>query len=134
MGLFKIALSNIIRRKRKMSFLVVGLLVGVATVVALISIVAAMRLELGNELDKFGPNIVITPRFQGLELNYGQQVTEVLSDVKPLTASDVPLIKAIPDGDSINLYYGGADTSMSLATGSIKQLLRWIDEHGVPPA
>jgi predicted GH43/DUF377 family glycosyl hydrolase len=37
------------------------------------------------------------------------------------------------DGDTINLYYGGADTSMSLATGSIKQLLRWLDEHGAPP-
>lgn len=103
MGLFQIALSNIIRRQRKMFFLVVSLLVGVATVVALISIVAAMKLELGNELDKFGPNIVIAPRFEGLELNYGLQVAEVLSDVKPLTASDVPLIKAIPDGDSINL-------------------------------
>ncbi len=103
MGLFRIALSNIIQRKRKMSFIIVGLLVGVATVVALVSIVAAMRLELGNELDKFGPNIVITPRFQGLELNYGLQVTEVLSDVKPLTASDVPLIKTIPDGGSVNI-------------------------------
>lgn len=104
MGLFQIALSNIKRRKRKMSFLVIGLLVGVATVVALVNIVAAMRLELGNELDRFGPNIVITPRFQGLELNYGGlQVTEVMSDVKPLTAGDMPLIKAIPDGDSINI-------------------------------
>ena len=37
------------------------------------------------------------------------------------------------DGDTINLYYGGADTSMSLATGSIRQLLRWLDEHGVAP-
>lgn len=37
------------------------------------------------------------------------------------------------DGDTINLYYGGADTSMSLATGSISQLLRWLDEHGKPP-
>lgn len=37
------------------------------------------------------------------------------------------------DEDTINLYYGGADTSMSLATGSIKGLLRWLDEHGKPP-
>jgi predicted GH43/DUF377 family glycosyl hydrolase len=33
------------------------------------------------------------------------------------------------DGDTINLYYGAADTSMALATGSIKGLLRWLDEH-----
>lgn len=38
------------------------------------------------------------------------------------------------DGDSINMYYGAADTSMALATGSIKALLRWLDEHGSAPA
>lgn len=34
------------------------------------------------------------------------------------------------DGDTLNLYYGAADTSVALATGSIRQLLRWLDEHG----
>ena len=29
-------------------------------------------------------------------------------------------------------YYGAADTSLALATGSIRQLLRWLDEHGSP--
>lgn len=34
------------------------------------------------------------------------------------------------DGDTINLYYGGADSCVALATGSIRQLLGWLDEHG----
>ena len=34
------------------------------------------------------------------------------------------------DGDAINLYYGAADTCVALATGSVSQLLRWLDEHG----
>jgi len=38
------------------------------------------------------------------------------------------------DGDSVNLYYGAADTSIALATGSIKQMLDWLDRHGAPPA
>jgi predicted GH43/DUF377 family glycosyl hydrolase len=33
------------------------------------------------------------------------------------------------DGDAINLYYGAADTSVALATGSVRELLRWLDEH-----
>jgi predicted GH43/DUF377 family glycosyl hydrolase len=37
------------------------------------------------------------------------------------------------DVDTIRLYYGAADTSIALATGSIKALLRWLDEHGSPP-
>ncbi|MBK7631209.1 MAG: glycosidase [Ignavibacteriales bacterium] len=34
-----------------------------------------------------------------------------------------------PDGDSINIYYGAADTCIALATGSIKEMLKWLDEH-----
>ena len=34
------------------------------------------------------------------------------------------------DNDTLFLYYGAADTSLALATGSIRQLLRWLDEHG----
>lgn len=33
---------------------------------------------------------------------------------------------------AINLYYGAADTSVALATGSISQLLDWLDRHGTP--
>jgi predicted GH43/DUF377 family glycosyl hydrolase len=36
------------------------------------------------------------------------------------------------DGDTIQLYYGAADTSIALATGRVSELLRWLDEHGTP--
>lgn len=35
-----------------------------------------------------------------------------------------------PDGDAINLYYGAADTSVAMATGSVSHLLTWLDRHG----
>jgi len=34
------------------------------------------------------------------------------------------------DGDAINLYYGAADTSVALATGSIRACLAWLDKNG----
>jgi len=34
-----------------------------------------------------------------------------------------------PDGDGINLYYGAADTSLALATGSVAQILNWLDRN-----
>jgi predicted GH43/DUF377 family glycosyl hydrolase len=33
------------------------------------------------------------------------------------------------DGDTICLYYGASDTSMALATGSIRALLSWLDSN-----
>ena len=34
------------------------------------------------------------------------------------------------DGDTLRLYYGAADTCIALATGSIRQILNWLDEYG----
>lgn len=34
-----------------------------------------------------------------------------------------------PDGDTINMYYGAADTSIALATGSLKKMFEWLDEQ-----
>ena len=33
------------------------------------------------------------------------------------------------DGDTIQLYYGAADSSMALATGSVRALLAWLDSN-----
>jgi predicted GH43/DUF377 family glycosyl hydrolase len=33
------------------------------------------------------------------------------------------------DGDSVNLYYGAADTCIGMATGSITEMLDWLDRH-----
>jgi predicted GH43/DUF377 family glycosyl hydrolase len=37
------------------------------------------------------------------------------------------------DGDTLNLYYGAADTSIALATGSITEMLQWLDANGSAP-
>jgi len=34
-----------------------------------------------------------------------------------------------PDGDTIHLYYGAADSSIALATGSIRAILDWLEQH-----
>ncbi len=34
------------------------------------------------------------------------------------------------DGDTINLYYGAADSCIALATGSINRLLSWLESNG----
>jgi len=36
------------------------------------------------------------------------------------------------DGDTIRLYYGAVDSSVALATGSIRCLLSWLEVHSNP--
>jgi predicted GH43/DUF377 family glycosyl hydrolase len=34
------------------------------------------------------------------------------------------------DGDTLHIYYGAADSSVALATGSISALLEWLEQKG----
>ena len=36
-----------------------------------------------------------------------------------------------PDGDTLNVYYGAADTCIGLAQGRVSELLAWLDGHSV---
>ncbi|MGB5107674.1 MAG: glycosidase [Candidatus Zixiibacteriota bacterium] len=36
----------------------------------------------------------------------------------------------LPDGDTLHVYYGAADTCIALATGSIRAMLDWLDRDG----
>ena len=71
MTLLTVALNNLRRRKGRAAFLVAGLLIGVGTVVALISITQSMTGQTKANLQSFGANIVVTPRAKDVTLSYG---------------------------------------------------------------
>jgi predicted GH43/DUF377 family glycosyl hydrolase len=35
-----------------------------------------------------------------------------------------------PDGDTLRLYYGAADSSIALASGSVRAILEWLEQKG----
>jgi predicted GH43/DUF377 family glycosyl hydrolase len=37
-----------------------------------------------------------------------------------------------PDGDTLRLYYGAADTCIAFATASIREMLAWLHAYGHP--
>jgi putative ABC transport system permease protein len=102
MQLYHIALNNILRRKAKMLFVLLGLLIGVATIVSVYGVVEAMRAEMTRQVAKFGANIVITPDAGELTFSYGGiTLPAVLFDVEQLTGEDVAAIENIPSREVI---------------------------------
>ncbi len=102
MRLKDISISNLKRRKGKAFFLVLGLTIGITTVVGLISITRMMNDDISNKLDEFGANILILPRSDDLALSYGgMSVGGLAVDAQPLRESDLPKIRQIEVGESI---------------------------------
>ncbi len=71
MTLKEISIRNLIRRKGKAAFVLAGLVIGVATVVAIVSFVDAMTSDINDKLEKYGANILIVPKTENLTLTYG---------------------------------------------------------------
>ena len=71
MTLGAISIRNLLRRKGKAAFVLTGLVIGVATVVGIISFVDSMTADINTKLEKYGANILIVPRTENLSLNYG---------------------------------------------------------------
>jgi putative ABC transport system permease protein len=66
-----ISFNNLRRRKGKMIFLVMGLLIGIATIVTLLAVTESMSRDIEDRLDRFGANIVMLPENKNLALSYG---------------------------------------------------------------
>lgn len=54
-----------------MLFLIMGLVIGISTVVTLLSITESMTRDIEERLNQFGANIVMVPKSDNLSLNYG---------------------------------------------------------------
>ena len=103
MGLLDIAWNNLWRRKGKAFLLVLGLTIGVTTVVALQAITQTMQEDIGIKLDEFGANILIVPHSDSLSLSYGGlTVSSAAYDVGELTTQDAERIWTIHEARSIS--------------------------------
>ena len=98
-----IAWSSLKRRKGRFGFVLAALALGVGTIVALVALTRAMQAEVSDELDRFGANIIITPRSSAVDLGYGGlAVGGVTVDAKALRLEDLPKIRTIPNRRNIN--------------------------------
>jgi len=102
--LHNISLGNILRRKGKMLFLVLGLVIGISTVVTLLSITESMTRNIEARLNQFGANIVMVPKSDNLSLNYGGiDVGGVNYSVREFDQGQLSAIKTIKNNKNLSI-------------------------------
>jgi putative ABC transport system permease protein len=103
MQLHTISINNLKRRKAKMAFLTIGLLVGIATIVTLVTLTRSMSSDIERKMDEFGANILITPQSNGLAMNYGGiSLGGVTFDQREIREDDLAKIKTIANHKNIS--------------------------------
>jgi putative ABC transport system permease protein len=102
MTLKQIAIRNLMRRKGKAVFVLSGLAIGIATVVAVISLVDAMTADINHKLEKYGANILIVPKAEKLPLSYGGLTLGGVSfEMEEIREADLVRVKGIKNSRNI---------------------------------
>lgn len=126
MTLIEIALKNMSRRKAKAAFILAGLMIGVATVVALISFTRAMTADINSKLEKYGANILAVPKTDNLPLTYGGLSLGGISfEMQEINQADLAKIGAIEN--AANLAAVGPMVLGGVNIGDQRVLLAGVD-------
>ncbi|MCP4670901.1 MAG: ABC transporter permease [Desulfobacula sp.] len=97
-------MGNIMRRKAKMTFLILGLIIGISTVVTLICITESMTKDIEARLNQFGANIIMVPKNENLSLSYGGiDVGGVNYQVKEFDQDSLANIRKIKNSKNLGI-------------------------------
>jgi len=102
MTLKTISIRNLLRRKGKAGFVLAGLVVGVSTVVGILSFVDAVTSDINHKLEKYGANILIVPKTENLALSYGGLTLGGVSfEMEEIQEQDLTRVSAIKNSKNI---------------------------------
>ena len=96
MTLKQIAIQNLLRRKGKALLILLGLVLGIGTVITVVSFSDAVTEDINHKLEKYGANILIVPRTESLSLSYGGiQMGGISFDMQELREADLAAVQNI---------------------------------------
>ena len=97
-----IVLRNLLRRKGKAAFALAGIVLGVATVIGIISYVEAMTADINHKLEKYGANILIVPKTKNLNLTYcGLSLGGVSFEMEEIRQEELSQVNSIKNARNI---------------------------------
>ena len=131
MTLKDIALKNLKRRKTKAAFVFIGLLVGVSSVVAFITLIEALTHDINTKLEQYGANILIVPKTENLSLNYGgMAIGGVMYEMQEIQQKELRKIRTIKN--SANVAAVGPMVLGAVEVNGKKVLLAGMDFGEIP--
>ena len=69
-----LVLKNFSRRKSRLILSSIGLILAIAVIVSTFTVAHSMQIQIGAEVEKYGPNIIVTPKSESISVPYGSLV------------------------------------------------------------
>ena len=91
--------KNLSRRKGRAILSSIGLILAIAVIISTFTVSGAMQTQVGNEIEKYGPNIIVTPNTQSINVPYGSIVIGNIT----IPENSVEKIYSIPNKANIRV-------------------------------
>jgi putative ABC transport system permease protein len=153
MKLYQVVVKDVIRRKRRVLYATLGVVIGTATVVGILTVALAGQAKIYSQLEKYGPNLAVIPAISNLDMKLGDislgTLTvgdnyipeEKIPEIRQIADSEIRRVMKIEDEGNIatiapNLYINTkiGDTSVMVVgvdpQEEIKIKTWWMVHHG----
>ena len=134
-----LVLKNFSRRKSRLILSSIGLILAIVVIVSTFTIANSMQIQIGDEVEKYGPNIIVTPKSESISVPYGSVVIGNLT----IYESSLEKIYTIPNRGNLRTVspkiYGQVDygNSSLLVVGMVSEqeakLKKWWNVEGSLP-
>jgi putative ABC transport system permease protein len=99
MKLYQIVVKDVTRRKKRMLYASLGVVIGVATIVAVLTIALAGETNIYGQLEKYGANLVVMPAISDIDVGLGGLSLGTLAvGENYISENELPEIRQIADG------------------------------------
>lgn len=100
MKLYQLVLKDILRRKKRLLYAALGVVIGTMSVIAILTISLAGKNQVYAQLEKYGPNLTLLPAVNTLDMKLGGVNLGQLSVGENYVSQDkLPEIRRIADGE-----------------------------------
>ncbi len=100
MKLYKFVTKDIMRRKRRVLYATLGVVIGTMTVVDILTIAVAGQARITNQLEKYGANLTIIPAISSVDMKLGNLSMGTLSvGENYIQEEKLPQVRQIADGE-----------------------------------
>ena len=100
MKLYQVVVKDVMRRKRRVLYATLGVVIGTATVVGILTVAVAGQTRIYNQLEKYGPNLAVVPAINNLDMKLGNMSLGTLSvGENYISEEELPKIREIADGE-----------------------------------
>ena len=98
MKLYQMVIRDVLRRRRRVLFAIIGVLIGTMTVIGIFTISRAGEQRMVEQLEKYGPNLTVIPAINNIDMQLGDLSLGTLSvGENYISEEKLPEIRAIAD-------------------------------------